>query len=62
MPASSNRSATAAPPRNRPCARLRRRRRLHQLDDLEALNYDDLGAVAKLTASPHYSDVMAVRG
>ncbi|KAF6256171.1 U4/U6 small nuclear ribonucleoprotein [Scenedesmus sp. NREL 46B-D3] len=30
-----------------------------QLDDLDTLNYDDLAAVAKLTADPHYVDVMA---
>jgi hypothetical protein len=30
------------------------------LDDLDSLNYDDLHAVAKLTSSPHYTDVMNV--
>mmetsp|Transcript_16110 Transcript_16110/g.34858 ORF Transcript_16110/g.34858 Transcript_16110/m.34858 type:complete len:493 (-) Transcript_16110:371-1849(-) len=29
-----------------------------QLDDIEALNYDDLTAVAKLNSSTHYKDVM----
>jgi hypothetical protein len=33
---------------------------LPQLDDLDSLNYDDLGAIAKLTADPHYKDVMTV--
>jgi hypothetical protein len=32
-----------------------------QLDDIEALNYDDLSAVAKLSGSTLYKDVMAVR-
>eukprot|EP00967_Tisochrysis_lutea_P114553 scaffold182669_cov18-Tisochrysis_lutea.AAC.1 len=29
-----------------------------QLDDIEALNYDDLGAVAKLSRSGVYKDIM----
>jgi hypothetical protein len=32
-----------------------------QLDDIESLNYDDLGAVAKLAASAQYKDVMQAR-
>ena len=31
-----------------------------QLDDVEALNYDDLKAVAKLTSEARYHDVMQV--
>jgi hypothetical protein len=31
-----------------------------QLDDVEALNYDDLKAVAKLTSEARYGDVMQV--
>lgn len=31
---------------------------LDKLDDLDNLNYDDLAAIAKLTADPHYLDVM----
>jgi hypothetical protein len=34
---------------------------LLQGDELDALNYDDLAAIAKLTADPHYLDVMTVR-
>jgi len=33
-----------------------------QLDDIEALNYDDLGAVAKLSRSGVYKDIMEVCG
>jgi hypothetical protein len=32
-----------------------------QLDDIEALNYDDLGSVAKLSNSGVYKDIMEVR-
>lgn len=32
-----------------------------QLDDIEALNYDDLSAVAKLSGSALYKDVIQVR-
>ncbi|KIY92735.1 hypothetical protein MNEG_15229 [Monoraphidium neglectum] len=31
------------------------------LDDIESLNYDDLAAVAKLSSSAQYADVMGVR-
>jgi hypothetical protein len=31
-----------------------------QLDDIEALNYDDLSAVAKLSSSAAYKDIMKV--
>jgi hypothetical protein len=34
---------------------------LPQLDDIESLNYDDLAAVAKLSSSAQYADVMGVR-
>jgi hypothetical protein len=34
---------------------------LLQLDELDGLSYDDLAAIAKLTADPYYQDVMTVR-
>ncbi len=30
------------------------------MDDIEALNFDDLTAVAKLTSEPRYNDVLQV--
>lgn len=32
-----------------------------QLDDIEALNYDDLSSVAKLSSTAGYKDIMQVR-
>ena len=32
-----------------------------QMDDIEALNYDDLEAVAKLSSTNRYKDIMQVR-
>ncbi|GAX75577.1 hypothetical protein CEUSTIGMA_g3020.t1 [Chlamydomonas eustigma] len=31
-----------------------------QMDDIEALNYDDLESVAKLSSSSRYKDIMQV--